>query len=225
MQRNEFLITCANIFVEKTLIIAQSVPNCACFLPKIGVLLLSPHGIFASELFKGLGVLLEFLAVCKWVVILQQACVWVGTGCEGMGQGRRCDTWRAGQVEVAAQSFDNHVVGIHLAVGTVACDVWCANPHALEQWQQQTGLVFPCIDHRLSYLIIYKELSACCSSSSGQVGVAVGGCFVFVLLLPELFCCGRYVLYAETKVLLTICLNSSAKLIQNVIIRNKNQSK
>ena len=59
----------------------------------------------------------------------------------------------------------------------------------------------------------------------GQVGVAVGGCFVFVLLLPELFCCGRYVLYAETKVLLTICLNLGAKLIQNVVIQNKNQSK
>ena len=73
-------------------------------------------------------------------------------------QRRRHYAWRHGEAEVAAKALHDHVVGVHLAVGTVTGDVGRAYPHAAQQLEVDKRLMLPRVNHGVAYLIIYYRV-------------------------------------------------------------------
>ena len=89
---------------------------------------------------------------------MQAQVVIVSGGDERFGQRRRTDAARHADAEVAAEAFQYHVVGVHLAVGAVSCYVGRGYPCLVHEPEVYVRFVLPGVDNGISYLIIYKGI-------------------------------------------------------------------
>ena len=53
-------------------------------------------------------------------------------------------------MEMMAKGVDDHIVGIDLAIGRIACYMWRTNANALQKLKVELGFVLPNIKHRIS---------------------------------------------------------------------------
>ena len=64
-------------------------------------------------------------------------------------------------MEVAAEGADDHIVGIDLAVGRVAGNVWRTDEDALQQVKVHRRLPFPYIQHGVTHPAIAQRRQQC----------------------------------------------------------------
>ena len=77
-----------------------------------------------AQILKLCGVGLETAAVLSRVIESQRT-IGKSTALGYLGFQRRWyNTSRMGQTEMAAQGINDHIVGIYLAIGRIACNMW-----------------------------------------------------------------------------------------------------
>ena len=104
-----------------------------------------------AQILKLCGVGLETVAV-RSRVIESQRTIGKSTALGYLGFQRRWhNTPWMGQAKMVAQGINDHIVGIHLAIGRIACNMWRTDKDTLQQMDVQLGFVFPYIENGITH--------------------------------------------------------------------------
>ncbi len=63
-----------------------------------------------------------------------------------------------GQAEMVAQGINDHIVGIYLTIGRIACNMWRTDKDTLQQMDVQLGFVFPNVENGITHSSLIERL-------------------------------------------------------------------